>query len=197
MIAGIEFDEFAEWLPLPFHTSGDELVTQLLQRFESDPTPDQIKTAIAEQLVTLRDQINRPPTPDFAAFTTFVLLPHGGQHLRLLGVVIGALMPVRTDMTAPEFTESLIDEAQLHQPVDVTDISSPLGPATMVRARTHATTDHGLTVSETITVFWLVDGEDKAIVLTTMPLGDLVVAADVASALTTLAGTARAMDDPA
>ncbi|MGJ9421826.1 hypothetical protein [Aeromicrobium sp. CF3.5] len=184
MIDEVQFGEFAEWILLPLGTPPEVLTAHLLDRFSGDPTPEPTKRAIAERLPVLSDQVQESVSGDGTqAFAVWILVPTGGTELTVVGCAFAAL--VRRDPGAgpSDFIETLVEGLQLYQPIDVSELETPIGTAHLVRARTYDERDHGLTISQTTSVVWLPEGESFAIWLGTVPSDDLVEAADVASAL--------------
>lgn len=190
MIENLEFGVYPEWLALPVDQSAESLAVDILARFADDPKPDHVKQTVAEGLATLRSQIVDSTSDRMRAFTVWVLLPLGGKLLSPQAVAFGALVKADPGTEPSEFVDTIIDGAQLHQPIDLQELETPLGTAHVVRARTFVTTDHGVNISETASVFWLPEDDDIAILLTSLPVDDLILASDVATALIGLAETA-------
>lgn len=192
MIENLEFGVYPEWLALPIEQPTDSLVEDIVSRFGDDPKPVETKRAIATGLATLRSQVVDVSNARMQVFTAWVLLPLGGKILSPQAAAYGALVPAPPGTTPAEFVEAIIDGASLHQPIDLQELPTPLGTAHVVRARHFATTDHGVNLSETVSVFWLPEDDDVAILMASLPVDDLVLASDVASALIGLAETASA-----
>lgn len=194
MIDNLEFGVYPEWLALPLDQSAESLTADIVASFADDPKPDEAKRAVASGLATLRSQIVDVSSERMQVFMTWVLLPLGGKILSPQAAAYGALVPAPPGTSPSEFVEAIIDGAALHQPVDLQELSTPLGTAHVVRARTFERTDHGVKLSETVSVFWLPEDDDIAILLSSLPVDDLVQASDVASALIGLAETASATE---
>ncbi|KAA1378297.1 hypothetical protein [Aeromicrobium fastidiosum] len=190
MIEQLEFGVYPEWLALPVDQPADALVADIVARFAGDPKPADVKQTVAEGLASLRSQVVDAAGDQLQVFTVWVLLPLGGELLSPRAAAFGAVAAIERGTTPMELVESLIGDAPLHQPVDLQELATPMGPAHVMRARTFATTEHGINLSETTTVAWLPDDDDIAIVLTTLPVDDLVLASDASSALVGLAETA-------
>lgn len=193
MVDEIAFGEFAEWLLLPLQATPEVLVEHVLDRFADDPAPDVTKQAIAEHLPVLADEVSQgASTDDTQVFAVWVLLPSGGKQLTIIGCAFAALMRNEPGTGPADFVERLTDGLQLYQPVDVSEIETTIGTAHLVRVRTYDQQDHGMTLSEMTSVFWLPKGESFAIWLNTLPSDDLVAAADIASALEQFAASISA-----
>lgn len=193
MIDGVQFGVFDEWLQLPLDEPDESLARSLRQRFPDDPRPRKILKQMAQTLCTLRNQLAALSDETTTVFGAWLLLPPGGKTMDVDAAVFGALQAVPVGTTADEFVELLLDGAPLHQPIDLHDVATPLGTARVVRARTFRETFHGVEIAESIVVFWLPDDSDRAIVLRSLPMDDLVQAARVAPALTALAQTFEPM----
>jgi hypothetical protein len=193
MIDGLQFGVFPEWIELPLDDSPDELTARLMARFSEDPKPEPVKRTIAEGMAMLRTQLVSASDGQQQVFSAWLLVPRGGTLLTPVAAAFGAIVSVDRGTTPSEFVDTLIDGAPLHQPVDLTELATPLGRAHVVRGRTYAMTEHGKSLSETVSVFWLPVDDDIAVVLTSLPVDDLVLAADVASAMRGLAETAAPM----
>lgn len=191
MIDSIEFGTFEEWLELPLDLPRDVLADSIFERFRDDPKPKKVKRQVAQGLCDLRDQMAGATNESMGVFAAWVLLPSGGQRLTVEAAAMGALFPAAPGATAAEFVESFIAGAALHQPVELSEMATPLGTAHVLRARTYKEALHGIELAETVTVFWLFDDAEHAVALTTLPMDDLVLASDVASALKGLARTAH------
>lgn len=177
---------FAEWLPLDGEMPPEELARWIVEQVPKDPRPADGRLAIAKHLVVLRDQLYATSGPGMHVFAAWVLLPQGGTVLDPRAAITGALMTVPSGIDASQLVDVIIGDTPLYQPPEVTELATGLGPASLIRGRAHQQTDQGLALSEIASVAWLVEDE-VALVLTSLPNGDLVLAQEVADAMSQLA----------
>lgn len=189
--AAIDIGGFREWFPLELHMEHDEFVQHVVDHFSDDPSsPDTIR-AMAAGITGLTEQLLATNDDQSLLVGAWLLLPPGGDRLEIRTVARLQAVRIRVGTTPEEMIEDLIDGAQLHQPVHLEQIDTASGPARLVRIRTYTTSDHGIDLQETVCVFWLPEDENYAVALVTLPIADLVLAADVSSALVGLAKTVK------
>lgn len=184
---------FREWLPLELDLDGDQYVESVVDHFTDDPTDPAVLRAMATGLVAVAAQLKALNDEQTLVLGGWVLLPPGGERLEPRTVARLLAVRVPEGITIDELVADLIHDAPLHQPIQRETISTASGPAELVRARTYETTEHGIDLQETVCVLWLPSGENYAIVLATLPIDDLVVAADAVPALTGLAESVKGL----
>jgi hypothetical protein len=189
----LDIGGFREWLPLELELDSDQYVESVVEHFADDPTDPSVLRAMATGLVAVAEQLSAMNDDQTLILGGWVLLPPGGE--RLVPRTVARLMAVRVPegITPDELVADLIQDAPLHQPIHLETIQTASGPAQLVRARTYETAEHGVDLQETICVLWLPPGENYAVVLATLPIDDLVVAAEAASALTGLAESVKGL----
>lgn len=184
---------FREWLPLEMELDADQYVESVVDHFVDDPADPAVLRAMAAHLATMAAQLRDMNDDQTMVLGGWVLLPPGGRRLEPLTVARLLAVRVPQGITTSELVADLIHDAPLHQPIEAETITTASGPAELVRVRTYETTEHGVDLSETICVLWLPSGENYAIVLATLPIDDLVVAADAVPAITGLAESVKGL----
>lgn len=192
-IQGIDIGGFREWFPLEFDMAGDAFADHVVEHFADDPAPPETIRAMATGITGITEHLATLNDDQSLILGAWLLLPPGGNRLEIRAVARLEAVRVRMGTTPEEMIEDLISGSQLHQPVHVEELETASGPARLVRVRTYSTSDHGIDLQETICVFWLPEGENYAVALVTLPLDDLVLAADVSSALAGLARSVKGL----
>ncbi|WP_129185289.1 hypothetical protein [Aeromicrobium fastidiosum] len=182
---------FREWFPLALDTDPDEYADMVVEHFADDPTPPETLRMVAAGLTGLTEQLTEALGDTTLLLGAWVLLPPGGRTLDIRTVARLEAVRVRPGTTPAEMVADLVSESQLHQPPNVEQIETASGVATLLRNRTYSTTDHGTELQEVVCIFWLPADENYAIALTSIPMTDLVMAADVSDAMIELARSVK------
>lgn len=187
----ISIGGFREWFPLEPDMDADQYADHVVAHFDEDPTPEPTLRAMATGLSRLAEQLRAQDDEETLLLAAWILLPPGGRRLDVRTVARLQAVRIPVGMTPDEMVADLVEGAQLHQPATVEEVSTASGPAHLLRVRTYQEAEHGLDLQEVACVFWLPADENFALVLATLPMDDLVLAADAASALTGLAETVK------
>lgn len=187
----IDVGGFREWFPLELEMDPDEYADSVVAHFEDDRTPSDVLRLMAAGLTGLANQLKEGVDDDTLLLAAWVLLPPGGTTLEIRTVARLQAVRVRMGMTPGEMVDDLVSGSDLNQPPLVETISTASGPATSVRIRTVQASENGTDLFDTACVFWLPEGENYAVALLTLPIGDLVVASEAAQALAGLAESVK------
>jgi hypothetical protein len=188
-LENIEIGGFAEWLPLPLD-GAPSAVDEMVDHFADDPAGPTTIRAMATQLAELGRQLGASSDDDSLMIGAWSLLPPGGRRLELRALVTMTCQRVAEGATPGEVVEQMCSEVDLHQPPDVEEIETASGPGHMVRLRHVVSQSGGVDVSEMVLCFWLPETlPGVAVVLSSMLIPDLVVAAEVAGYLRPLAAS--------
>ncbi|MCX6406931.1 MAG: hypothetical protein NTV28_08430 [Propionibacteriales bacterium] len=195
--AAISFQGFAPWLPLPLDGDADGFLALVDELFADDPVPSEVKRASAEALAGVGARVAAQSGDDYLAIAAWVLLSDQGRRLDPLTLLTFGATRVEPGSTANDFLERMCSEVDLYQPPAVEDLRTASGDATLVRLRRHTADGPHLLLSEVVAVFWMSDTMDVAYVMSTTPIDDLVLAAEVADAVVPLARSATGLRSPA
>lgn len=193
----LEVDGFRAWLPLPTEPSLTEFLGTVLELVDLDPRPRDVIEAIGTELHDLGVDLVSRSDDETLYLASWVLLPTDGRVLDVRGLVTLCCVRITPDTTPTDFVEHLASEVNLYQPPVMETIDTRSGPATLVRLRQfveHENQPGGdLALSEVVLIFWLDAELGVAYELTSLPMPDLVSAADLADHLVPLAASVRGL----
>lgn len=183
----LTFDGFAPWLPLPLDGDVEGFVAMVDEHFVDDPAPQAFLRAAAETLAGVGRQVAEQADDGYLPIAAWVLLADRGRRLEPPTLLTFGAHRVEPGSTANDFIEQMCAEIDLYQPPSVQDLDTASGPAALVRLRRYTGEDTAIELSEIVSVLWMADTMDLAYVMSTTPIEDLVLAADVADAVVPLA----------
>ncbi len=186
----LEIGGFAEWLPLDLEQPLD-VTGAIADQFADSGEPPALVAAVAGRLAVLAAQLRDLGSEERLMLRAWALLPPGGKVLAPRAVATLSAVPIAPGTDDGGFVDELVFGTQLYQPVDVEQIATDAGPAQCLRVRSYDGAGDELRLDETVSVFWLRPGDGVALLLTTLPIDDLVLAADVRDALVELATSFR------
>lgn len=185
---GIEIGGFREWLPIPLEGRKKDFVKEMVAHFADDPASPRTIRSMAAALADLGSQLVEASNDDSLMISAWSLLPPGGDRLELRGMVTMVCQRVAENITPDQLIEQMCGEIELYQPPEVEVLDTKSGPAHLVRLRQYQEQDGSLDLSEIVLCFWLSpELPGVAVLMTSMPMPDLVAAADLADAFRPLA----------
>lgn len=189
----IGFGGFAPWLPLPLDGDAQGFVSMVEELFVDDPVPAELKRASAVTLADVGRQVAEQKDDGYLPIAAWVLLADQGRRLDPQTLLTFGASRVEPGSTANDVVERMCDEVDLYQPPVVEDVETASGAATLVRLRRHTSDGPNVLLSELVSVFWMSDTMDVAFVMSTTPIDDLVLAAEVVDAVVPLARSATGL----
>lgn len=191
--AELGFAGFAPWLPLPLDGDVDGFVAMVDGHFPDDPAPAQFRRAAAEALAGIGQRVAEQGDDGYLPVSAWVLLADQGRRLEPQTLLTFGAHRVEAGSTANDFIDRMCAEVELYQPPSVEDVETASGLATLVRLRRYTGEQPDVELSEIVAVLWMSDTMDVAYVMSTTPIDDLVLAADVADAVVPLARSATGL----
>ncbi|MBZ5736377.1 hypothetical protein K8Z61_17945 [Nocardioides sp. TRM66260-LWL] len=177
------------WFPVDHEA--DAATTRVALAEEFPQTPASLLDSYAAGITTLAGQLSSAMEGTETLLGVWVMLPRGGAELGVDAAATFSLVPADADLQIGEVIDLLIGGSELHQPPDVQEVDTASGPSTLVRIRRASRSGwrgRRIELSETAAVVWLPTSTRRALLLLrTVPVDDLVLAADVAENLVALA----------
>lgn len=185
--AEVENDGFAPWLPLPLKGDHDSFLALIDEHFSNDPIGPELRHASTVLLTGIGDHVAATSDDGYLPMAAWAYLAHDGRHLDPLSLLMLGATGVEPGATSTDVVEQMCSEVNLYQPPALQEIETRSGLATLVRLRRYTGDPLHIDISGLVAVIWMSSILDIAYVMSTTPIDDLVLAADIADSVVPLA----------